>query len=101
MKKRVRFLPEAKAEFDEAAEWYESRRRGLGRNFISKVRGVIKRITTNPRLFGKVHGDIRQTLIERFPYSVLYQEDKQEIIVVAVFHSSRNPDVWKKRVRSR
>ncbi len=101
MKKRVRFLPEAKAEFDEAADWYEARQRRLGRDFIGKVREVIKRITSQPRLFATVYGQIRQTLIERFPYSVLYQEDNHEIIVIAVFHTSRNPDVWKKRVRSR
>ena len=98
MRKRVRFLPEAKAEFDEAADWYEARHKGLGRDFIGKVREVIKRITGNPKLFAIVRGQVRQTVIERFPYSVLYQEDKHEIIVIAVFHSSRNPDVWKKRL---
>lgn len=98
MKRRVRFLPDAKAEFDESADWYEGRQKGFGRKFIGKVREVINRIKINPRLYAKVHGDVRQSLVERFPYSVLYQEDKQEIIVVSVFHSSRNPDVWKKRV---
>ena len=99
MRRRVRFLLEAKAEFDEAADWYEARLRGLGKDFIAKVREVIKRITRTPGLYAMVHGEVRQTIIERFPYSALYQEDKQEIIVIAVFHSSRNPDVWKKRIR--
>ena len=98
MKKRVRFLPETKAEFDEAADWYEARQKGLGKDFIRKVREVVLRIAGNQRLFPTVHEQIRQTVIERFPYSILYQDDSQEILVIAVFHSSRNPDVWKSRV---
>jgi plasmid stabilization system protein ParE len=73
--------------------------RGLGKDFIAKVRQVIKRFTGNPEFYPKVYRETRQSIVERFPYSVLYQEDSQEIIVIGVFHSSRNPDVWMKRVK--
>jgi plasmid stabilization system protein ParE len=41
---------------------------------------------------------VRRALVTKFPYVVLYREDQGEIIVIAVFHTSRNPSVWQSRV---
>lgn len=35
----IRLLPEAKAEFDDAADWYERRRIGLGQSFSENQSG--------------------------------------------------------------
>lgn len=94
----VRFLPEARAEFDDAADWYEAKRPGLGIDFVAKVREVLKRISINPRLHQIVYRDVRRAVVARFPYVVLYREEGNEVIVVAVFHASRNPAVWQSRV---
>lgn len=40
----VRLLPEAKTEFDAAADWYEQKQAGLGIDFIVRVGEVFKRI---------------------------------------------------------
>jgi plasmid stabilization system protein ParE len=94
----VRLLPEAKAEFDAAADWYEQQRKGLGVDFISRVRAVMQRIAANPRLHAIVYKDVRKAVVSRFPFLVLYREAAAEVIVVAVFHTSRNPSIWQARV---
>jgi hypothetical protein len=33
-----------------------------------------------------------------FPYIVLYREDQGELVVVSVFHTSRDPADWQSRV---
>jgi toxin ParE1/3/4 len=93
----VRLLPEAKAEFDAASDWYEQQRLGLGTTFVTRVHEVLNRIAANPQLHAPVYLDIRQAIVPRFPYVVLYREDSGEVVVIAVFHTSRDPSVWKSR----
>lgn len=95
---RVRLLPEARAEFDAAGDYYEAQRSGLGKDFVAKVRAVFQRIRANPRLHAVVYRDVRKALVERFPFIVLYREAGSEVIVVSVFHTSRDPAAWQSRV---
>lgn len=63
----VRLLPEAKAEFDAAADWYEQQRPGLGVDFIARVRVVLNRIGTHPRIHAAVYGDVRKAVVAQLP----------------------------------
>jgi plasmid stabilization system protein ParE len=94
----LRLLPDAQAEYDEAAEWYEQQQPGLGVDFVAKVGDVFARIERTPRMHGKVYGEVRKAVVRRFPYIVLYQEDGAEVIVISVFHTSRDPNDWQSRV---
>lgn len=89
---------EAREEFDEAFDFYESRRAGLGVDFVSRVQQVFDRIAANPQIHATVFADIRKAVVRRFPYSVFYRADATRVEVIAVFHSKRDPSVWKKRV---
>src|SRR5262245_52810411 len=94
----IRFLPEARDEYDQAADWYEQQRPGLGVDFIARVREVLQRIAANPRIHGVVYQDVRKAVVRRFPYVVLYREDQGEVVVISVFHTSRDPSIWQSRV---
>jgi plasmid stabilization system protein ParE len=98
MRLPVRLLPEARAEFDDGADWYEARRAGLGTEFVAEVRAAIKRTSANPLMHATVYKDIRKAVVRRFPYVILYRADPTEILVVAVFHTSRDPHDWMVRV---
>ena len=89
----------AQAEFDEAADWYEQQQTNLGREFVAKVQATFDRIQQRPRQFPVVFEETRQAIIERFPYSVIFQAEPKRIVVLAVFHHRRNPAAWKRRVR--
>ena len=80
----IRLLPEAKAEFDAAADWYEAKRLGLGIDFVRQVGEVSVQITGNPRLHSKVYREVRKAIVRRFPYIILYQEEPDEILVISV-----------------
>jgi toxin ParE1/3/4 len=94
----VRLLPEAKAEFDDAADRYDFQQPGLGVDFVAKVREVLNRIAATPRLHAPVYQDVRKAVVRRFPYIVLYREEPGEVIVISVFHTSRDPTAWQSRV---
>lgn len=93
----VRLLPEARAEFAAAADWYDRQRPGLGVDFVARVRNVLDRIAADPQRHAAVHGDVRKVAVPRFPYIVLYHEEYGEIIVISVFHTARDPSGWKSR----
>jgi len=94
----IRFLPEARDEYDAAADYYEQQQAGLGGDFIARVREVLQRIAANPKLHGAVYQDVRKAIVRRFPYIVLYREDAGEVIVISVFHTARDPSVWQSRI---
>jgi plasmid stabilization system protein ParE len=96
--KRETFLPEADAEFREAARYYESEAPGLGVAFVAEIRRAISEILTNPEAATLVGGGIRRRLVRRFPYSLLYSLEGDEVVVLAVAHQKRRPRYWKPRI---
>lgn len=91
-------LREARAEFDQAFDWYEIERPGGGVAFDASVRETFDRIAARPRVCQIVLGDIRRAPVRRFPYVIYYRVELQRIVVLSVFHSSRDPKVWQSRI---
>jgi plasmid stabilization system protein ParE len=89
---------EALAEFDNAFDFYEGQRAGLGVDFVARVQKVFDRIAANPQMHSIVFADICKAVVKRFPYCVFYRADAARVEVIAVFHSKRHPSVWKGRV---
>lgn len=84
-------------EFQDAYQWYEQRRSGLGTEFMDAVDEVVQRILANPLSFPKAYRQRRKALPARFPYLVIYELHGDVILIVAVIHASRNPVRWKER----
>jgi toxin ParE1/3/4 len=86
-----------RAELDEAASWYESQRPGLGVEFVTEVQEVLDTIAAQPKRFPVAVGEVREAAVSRFPYYVYYRVKSDRLVVIAVFHSSRDPSVWQGR----
>lgn len=91
------FHPESEKEFNKAIEYYEDIDLGLGYDFALEVYAAIQRAIEFPKAWAVLEGEIRRSLVRRFPYGVLYSEEQEEIFVVAVMNLHRNPDYWKHR----
>ena len=89
---------EAQTEFDEAFDWYEARRAGLEVDLAVRVQEVFDRIAANPQIHGTVFQDIRKAVVRYFPDCVFYREEAAQVLVLAVFHSKRDPSIWQARV---
>jgi len=92
------FRMEAQSEFDLAFDWYENKQPGLGVDFLNHVAEVLKRVELMPESSVQVFEDIRRAVVHRFPYSVFYRIEESQIVVIAVFHTKRDPQIWKVRV---
>jgi plasmid stabilization system protein ParE len=91
MNRIVVFRRTARMEFDEAVAWYESERAGLGLEFKSVVDDTLLMIARQPMLFRRVRGEVRRAVVKRFPYSVHFLPEGARVVVLAVYHSARNP----------
>ena len=94
----VTFHRAASAEFIEASVWYERKRFGLGLEFMAEINRCVFLASERPLQFSPVRDDIRRVIANRFPYSVYFRAEEQRIVVLAVFHGSRNPAIWLDRV---
>ncbi len=95
----VKFRKQARREFDEAGDWYEQERPGLGLEFMSEIQLLLQRIANTPEQFPTLYRDVRKAVARRFPYCIYFRERKLHIVELAVFHSARNPESWRKRAR--
>lgn len=75
----------------DAYDWYELQRIGLGEEFLAELDEVYYKLTTHPEYFGKLKKNYRQAALKRFPYVIVFEIIKTEVVVFAVFHTSRNP----------
>jgi plasmid stabilization system protein ParE len=90
--------PEAEQDMAEAYRWYESRRTGLGEEFLDCVDACIQAICRTPKMHAKIHENYRRGLVRRFPYAVFYDYDGASVTVYTIFHTSQNPDKWRERL---
>jgi plasmid stabilization system protein ParE len=98
MKLPVAVNPGASLEVREAHAWYEEQSPGLGEGFEAALHACFEEMRQRPYAFPLVTEHARRASVARFPYLVFYEVTEAEIIVHSVSHTSRNPDVWKRRV---
>ena len=89
----ITFHRAASAEFIEASTWYESKRLGLALEFMAEIDRCVLRASEHPLQFAVVREDIRRVVANRFPYSVYFRAEKHRIVVLAIFHSRRDPAI--------
>ncbi len=96
---RARLLPSAREEVRAAAGWYESKREGLGVDFLAMLDEALSAIAEAP-LTGavlRVDRDYRRRRLRRSPYLVIDRVAKGTVTVVAVAHERRRPGYWTRR----
>ena len=55
MARAITFTPEAEEDSYQSYAWYESRRIGLGREFITAVDACLQSISRNPKLYQTIY----------------------------------------------
>ena len=96
---RVFFHPDAKKELFAGIDYYEKLQKGLGLKFAKEIYSTIQRIVYLPKAWTKMSKNTRRCLVNRFPYGVIYQIEKEKINIIAIMHLNRKPDYWKDRTK--
>ncbi len=59
------FLPEAEEEMNEAAQFYERRKKGLGLEFLNEVERTVASIVALPQSGPVISSNIRRRIVHR------------------------------------
>ena len=94
---KVVILPLAKKDILDAAQWYQKKQSGLGKRFTGEVREKVRFIGRNPMVYAKRYDDVRTAVLNKFPFLVHYTIENNIIVISAVLHTSRNPNIWETR----
>lgn len=94
----VEFHPEAAAELEAVARYYEQRQPGLGERFLAAIDFALTGVIDSPLTWPVLDGDVRRRLARVFPYAVLYSVEPDRIYILAIMHCHQMPGYWRSRV---
>lgn len=96
---RHRYHPEARAEYQAAVAWYRERSRDAARRLAEAVDGGLLGIRERPLAWPAWRGGpVRRRLLHKFPYSLFFTVNANEVVILAVAHHSRRPGYWLERM---
>jgi plasmid stabilization system protein ParE len=96
--RRLVIRSDALEEIDEAAAWYEQRRRGLSSDFITVVDAAIRTVHRYPFRYPLIFKQARHLVLKGFPYSIIFFVTDDEVVIVSCFHERRAPRDWQDRL---
>jgi plasmid stabilization system protein ParE len=97
--RRVVFRRQAELELAEAVEWYGHHNAEVAIRFAEAADSLLKAIQENPYQYQVVEGEARRAAMRDFRYAIIYLVNETELVVVSWFHTARDPDVWRGRLR--
>ena len=97
MSYRILISERADLHIKESIRWYELQQNGLGKLFLLSVKDTLKVLITNPLSCAQIYLEIRRILTNKFNHALFYYIDgiKKQVVVIAVLHTSQNPEIWK------
>ena len=98
----VYFMLEAEQEVADAEDWYEAQRDGLGLEFRAALEEAVLRVQRSPYAASPVllvpeALGVRQLLLKRFPYRIIFVPSPDGLWVLACAHQHRHPTYWRAR----
>lgn len=97
--KRIRLDSSAREEFLHEVRYYEDVRAGTGRKFREAVNAVFDRMRHDPHSGAPEDEGCRRLRVRGFPFSVVYREERDEIVVWAIKADARRPGYWPGRAK--
>lgn len=88
---KLRYTDRSKDDVELAFAWYERQRRGLGFEFLDCVEAALQNIIDYPEMYQIRYSCFRGCPIRRFPFSIFYTIEHNEILVHSVFDNRQDP----------
>jgi plasmid stabilization system protein ParE len=67
---------------------------GRPKDFDTEFDKALEAISANPSRFPLCDERHRFYLMDRYPYQVIYREDVDGVVIIAVAHAKRRPRYW-------
>ena len=94
MAKKRRYHPSVADDLSAAVNFYDDISVDLGNRFRASVRDRLRVISDRPQAFARIHGEMRATMTDRFPYVFIFEDRAEFIAVLGVFHAASDQAGW-------
>jgi plasmid stabilization system protein ParE len=98
MAKAIEYLEDARVDFDESFDWYRTHSAGAAIGFAAAVDETIDEILANPDRFPSTHGGCCYRALHRYPFRIVFRNESNRVVIVAIAHAKRRPDYWRDRI---
>jgi len=100
---KIRILVDAEAEIESARRYFNKQAFALGDRFLEDLALTLERVEAEPERFPKLETlpdsePYHRALLKIFQYAVIFEILEEEILLVAVAHTSRKPNYWLNRL---
>jgi plasmid stabilization system protein ParE len=97
--KSLRLRGEAREELLQEVRYYEGKRADTGRRFRQAVDAAFRLIRSFPNGGAPGPAGTRRTKVKGFPFTVVYRDEAEEVVVFAIAPDRQQPGYWMVRVR--
>jgi plasmid stabilization system protein ParE len=97
MNYKLLILPLAEQDITEINFQYKLINKTLAEKFIFALKKEVVIIHKNPNLYQVRYDSLRMAKIDKFPYVIHFEIHSKNIIINAIYHTSRDSKIWKNR----
>ena len=97
--KRHTFHREAEEEYAAAAAVYAGIEPELAGRFYDEIERLIGDLRQDPKRFRVFDASVRRHFSDVFHYAVLYVDQPDRVLIIAVMHMKRKPGYWRERLK--
>ncbi len=65
--------------------------------FVAAIDDAINAIVADPSRFPRLDNDVRSCSVYRYPFRVVFYEESERIVILAIAHAKRRPGYWRRR----
>lgn len=94
----IELSDEAEVDFYKSYEFYFEDSPKVADTFFKQINFGFENIKQNPKSFPIAHKTTRKYVLKKFPFVIYYRIVDTIIQIVAIFHTSRNPEIWNERI---
>lgn len=94
----IEISDEAEIDLDKSYAFYHQDSPKVADTFFKQINIAFDNIRQSPKSFPIVYKSVRKYVVKKFPFVIYYQLVDKLIQIVAIFHTSRNPEIWNARI---
>ena len=87
----------AQLDIQEIVDYFDDISVAITDKFLNQLYQSLDYLAKNPKKNQVKYRNTRVYYIKGFPFGIHYLEKGDQVIILAVLHTSRNPKVWKSR----
>jgi plasmid stabilization system protein ParE len=95
---KTRFTARAETDVVEIQRWYRAQEGGVETAFLTALDSCLASIERFPLAHPALTRRARRIRLARFPYNIVYRIEAEDIVIIAVYHTSRGSRELRRRL---